>query len=81
MKMTVTFTVEEMTALKEANQPSRTAAIVFFTQGLPFYGEDEKELMGFTNALIDKLKAMTDTQYEGLDFDTAIDTTEPDDEV
>lgn len=75
--MTITFTVEEMTALKEANQPSRTAAIVFFTQGLPFYDEDENELVDFTYALIDKLKAMTDTQYSGLDFDIALDTTEP----
>lgn len=79
--MTVTFTVEEITALASAKQPSRTAAIAFFTQGLPFYGEDEKEPVSFTNALIDKLKTMTDTQYEGLDFDTAIDTTEPDEEM
>ncbi len=79
--MTVTLTVEELTALASAKQPNRTSAIVFLEQGLPFYGEDEKELVDFTNVLIDKLKAMTDTQYSGLNFDTAIDIIESEQEL
>lgn len=77
--MTVTLTVEEITALAAAKQTSRTAAIIYFTQSLPFYSkdEDEKYALEFTNTLIMKLKAMTDTQFNGLTFDTAIDTTEP----
>lgn len=77
--MTVTFTVEEITALAAAEQSSRTAAIIYFTQTVPFYSEDEKELKDLTNTIIDKLRAMTDTQYSGLDFSTAIDTSEPED--
>lgn len=76
--MTVTFTTEETTALAAAQQPSRTAAIIYFTQALPFYSKDENELKDFTNTLIDKLRAMTDSQYSGLDLSTAIDTSESD---
>ena len=75
--MTINFTVEEITALSTANQPNRIAAITFFSQGLPFYSEEEKDPYNFANELINKLKAITDSQYTGLNFDTAIDITAP----
>lgn len=74
--MTVHFTNEEITAVYEAHQPSRNSAIIYFQSALPFYREDEKELLNFTETLIDKLKTMSDVQYNGLDYSNVIDTSD-----
>lgn len=74
--MTVVFTNEELTAIANAKQSSRVSTIIFLEQGLPLYGDDEKNTKKFVLSLIDKLKAMTDKQYDGLSFDNVIDTTE-----
>lgn len=78
--MTVSFTVEEMITLKEANQPTRISAITFFEQGLSFYSQEERELANYTKSLIEKLKAMTDIQYIGIDFNDTLDFSEPTEE-
>jgi hypothetical protein len=78
--MTIYLTNEEATALSVAKQPNRTAAIMYFLNTLPFYNKDEKELIDLTNTLIEKLRAMSDTQFNGLDLSNAIDIIEPDSE-
>lgn len=74
--MTVTFTNEEITAVYEAHQPDRSSAIIFFENTLPFYREDEKDLLKLTETIIDKLKSMSDKQYDGLDYSNVIDTSD-----
>lgn len=74
--MTVVFTNEELTAIANSNQNSRMSTIMFLEQGLPYYSEEEKDTKKFVLSLIDKLKAMTDIQYDGLSFDNVIDITE-----
>lgn len=70
----VTLSVEELTALKEANQPSVFEAVLYFTVTL--YNSDEEEIFKFTNQLIDKLKSMDEEQYSSLDYTYAIDLTD-----
>lgn len=77
--MTVHFTYEELTAIKNANQPNREATIIFYENSLPFYSEDEKEEYEFAKNLINKLKDTSDTQYNGLDFSNAIDISDIED--
>lgn len=72
----VNLSIEELTALKEANQPSVFEAVLYFTATLPHYNEDEVEIFKFTNQLIDKLKAMDEEQYNNLDYTYAIDLTD-----
>ena len=72
----VNLSIEELTALKEANQPSVFEVVLYFTATLPHYNEDEFEIFKFTNQLIDKLKAMDEEQYNNLDFTYAIDLTD-----
>lgn len=74
--MTITFTNEEITALYEAHQPNRQSAIIFFQNTLPFYSNNEKDLVSFTETLIEKLKNMSDKQYDGLDYSNVIDTSD-----
>ena len=75
--MTVVFTTEELTAIANSKQNNRISTIMYLEQGLPYYEEEEKDTKEFIITLIAKLKAMTDTQYDGLSFDNVIDTTEP----
>lgn len=72
----VNLSIEELTALKEANQPSVFEAILFFTATLPHYSKEEEEIFNFANQLINKLKAMDEEQYNNLDYSLAIDLTE-----
>lgn len=74
--MTVNFTNEEITAVYEAHQPDRNSAIIFFENTLPFYRENEKDLLKLTETIIDKLKSMSDKQYDGLDYSNVIDTSD-----
>lgn len=76
INMTVVFTNEELTAIANSKQNSRLSTIIYLEQGLSYYSDDEKDTKEFVLSLIDKLKAMTDKQYDGLSFDSVIDTTE-----
>ncbi len=77
----ITLSIEELTALKQANQFTRIEAISFFLATLPHYDESEAELISFTNTLIGKLRSMSNEQYAGLDYSEAIDMSEYEEET
>lgn len=78
--MIISLSLEELTALKQANKFTRIEAISYFLATLPHYDDSETELINFTNNLIAKLRNMSNEQYAGIDYSNAIDTSEYEEE-
>lgn len=67
------LSIEEITALKAANQFTRIEAISYFTSTLPHYDESEADMIKFINTLISKLSNMSNEQYAEIDYSLAME--------
>ncbi len=73
----VTFTMEELIALKEMKTENKSIALNKLKQSLPFYSKtDEEDLIGFVCTLINKLEDKDIDDINSIDFSTVIDITE-----
>ena len=71
--MNISLSIEEITALKVANQFTRIEAISYFTSTLPYYDESEVDMISFINTLLSKLTNMSNEQYAEIDYSLAIE--------
>lgn len=64
----MTFTIEEITIIKEYGKPNRVQLIDTISSSLPHYTDEEKDMVRLLKSLLEKLNNITDNEYENLDL-------------
>lgn len=67
MQNTITFEEQELMAIYNATG-TRKGLIDSLSEMHTYLGSDEDELLKLTDSSLEKLKAMTDEEYESLDL-------------
>ena len=62
------FNIEEMNLMCIYNTGSRTVLIKSLKDMRQYLGSDERELLGLTDQVLEKLDIMTDTEFEQLEL-------------
>ena len=62
------FNIEEMNLMCIYNTGSRTGLMKILKDMRQYLGSDERELLGLTDQVLEKLDIMTDTEFEQLEL-------------
>ena len=72
MRDGITFDEQEFTALYNASG-TRLGLIEALEEMHGYLGPEDAELKAFTDSCVEKLKAMSDEEYRGMELDSVLD--------
>ena len=72
MRDGITFDEQEFMALYNASG-TRLGLIEALEEMHSYLGPEDAELKAFTDSCVEKLKAMSDTEYRGMELDSVLD--------